>query len=59
MRTFHPEPQSWIVFTYAGRELGRITAAEASYDEPEETRALLSFEHGCPEAEIGLSIEEA
>jgi len=62
MKTYHSttyrEPQSWIVFTYAGRELVRITAAEATYDEPEDTRALLAFEHGCPSDEISVSIEE-
>ena len=58
MTTLHHEPQSWIVFTHAGRELARITAAEASFDEPAETRALLAFEHDCPEDEIDLSVEE-
>jgi hypothetical protein len=54
----HHDTQTWIVFTLAGRELCRITAAEALADEPEETRALLAYELGCPVDHIDLSIDE-
>ena len=54
----HQNTQTWIVFTLAGRELTRITADEATLDEPEETRALLAFENGCPVDHIDISLDE-
>lgn len=53
------DTQTWIVFTLAGRELVRITAEEASADEPAATRALLAYENRCPVDCIDISLDEA
>jgi hypothetical protein len=55
----HHEPQAWIVYWLGGRELARITAAEATLTEPGETQALLAFENRCPLEDISVQIEEA
>lgn len=55
----HYDTQTWIVFTFAGRELCRMTAEEASADEPAQTRALLAFENGCAVDLIDVSLDEA
>lgn len=54
----HHEPQTWIVFWHEGRELARITAAEAAWDEPRETRNLLAFANRCSAKDITVCIEE-
>lgn len=56
---FHHDTQTWIVFWCEGRELCRITAEEATADEPAETRALLAYENGCAVDLIDVSLDEA
>jgi hypothetical protein len=54
----HHEPQTWICYWLGGRELARITAEEAGLTDPEETLALLAFQHCCPPDDIDVQIEE-
>lgn len=55
---YEREPESWIVFSHQGRELARISAAEATFDEPGETAALLAHEMGCAFDQIDIAREE-